>query len=135
MGLINVGGFVLKGGKRSNWKLDCDALSDSDIHAAAWLLFKLVGHFSSVKSIPRGGDRLAAALRNHVAAKGPHLIVDDVLTTGGSMELARRRYLAEQEVPALVPVVGAVLFARGRCPEWVRPLFQLPPELWSRVAE
>jgi hypothetical protein len=51
----------------------------------------------------------------------PHLIVDDVLTTGASMEAARAKLW-----PGSLPL-GVVIFARGPCPDWVWPIFRLDP--------
>lgn len=53
-----------------------------------------------------------------------HLIVDDVLTTGGSMEIARHNYLVANPGS---DVLGAVVFARGPCPDWITPLFRVTP--------
>lgn len=50
------------------------------------------------------------------------LIVDDVLTTGASMEETRRK--AEQHYPDR-EIRGAVVFTRGPAPPWVTPLFDL----------
>ena len=54
------------------------------------------------------------------------LIVDDVLTTGNSMNKLLHSLPYEHERG----IVGAVVFARGPCPTWIKPLFQMPPELW-----
>jgi len=48
------------------------------------------------------------------------LIVDDVLTTGSSMEEVRK------EMGTYYQSEGFVLFARGECPDWITPLFQMP---------
>jgi orotate phosphoribosyltransferase len=46
------------------------------------------------------------------------LIVDDVLTTGKSMEEMRKKH-------SNVLTIGVVLFARGKCPKWVEPIFNM----------
>jgi hypothetical protein len=46
----------------------------------------------------------------------------DVLTTGRGMEEARAT-LGWPNVR--YPVVGVVVYARGPCPDWVKPLFPL----------
>jgi len=71
--------------------------------------------FAAVRSVPRGGDRLAVALAP-LATTGPLLIVDDVLTTGASMEATRREFPNHD-------CVGVVIFARGPTPAWVRSVF------------
>ncbi|HJS83718.1 MAG TPA: phosphoribosyltransferase [Nitrososphaera sp.] len=98
------------------FKIDCDALSDDEVETLAWLLSKRLPSFSSVEGVPQGGLRLATAMGKFAAKEGPLLIVDDVFTTGGSMEEHRAgRY----------NVIGAVLFARGPCPFWIKPLFSM----------
>lgn len=85
------------------------------------MVVERVDPFTSVLGIPTGGEPLAQALRPY--ASPPEqcnglLIVDDVLTTGDSMERVRR-------VRSEAIVQGAVIFARGECPDWITPLFQM----------
>lgn len=121
MDLFQTGDFTLNSGAKSKWKLECDALTDGEIASLAVLIHEMVGPFGSVEGVPRGGLKLAAALQALVTPGGKHLIVDDVLTTGGSMERLR----AGRE-----DVLGAVVFARGRLPIWVRAVFQMPGCFW-----
>ena len=65
----------------------------------------------------------------------PRLIVDDVLTTGGSMCRLRDELsvaFVAQDPRAESRINGAVVFARGKCPDWVRAVFQCPEELWVK---
>lgn len=134
MNLFQSGDFTLSSGKKSAWKLECDSLTDADIVTLAAMIRQLVGPFGSVEGVPRGGLRLAHALCEFAkpTASGSHLIVDDVLTTGASMERAldRRKGGSLGVTLGGVPYVGAVVFARGPCPSWVKALFQMPKELW-----
>jgi len=99
------------------WKIDCDALTDADIEALAWVISGVLT-FGKVVGIPTGGDRLAKALEQYVNVASPvTLLVDDVLTTGLSMKAARKA-LTE-------PVTGVVIFSRKSAPAWIYPLFQL----------
>lgn len=118
--LFQAGDFTLHSGERSRWKIDCEALSEGEIRLLAALLIDLLPAFGAVEGIPRGGLRLAAALAPY-ATGGPLLIVDDVYTTGGSLEAHR----AGREA------IGAVLFARRPVTQsWIFPLFTLrPPQL------
>lgn len=133
--LIQLGDFVLNSGAESKWKLECDRFIEENAEGLAYLIRLLVGPFGSVEGVPRGGLRLAYELARWRSPAGPHLIVDDVLTTGGSMERARNSY-AENHPGEVAPIVkhtqviGAVVFARGRCPAWITPLLQLPEPLW-----
>lgn len=112
--------FKAHSGQELDWKIDCDALGDEDIETLAFVIRSMVGPFSSVEGIPQGGLRLAAALSRHVVAGlGPHLIVDDVCTTGASLREARSK------LPPDAPCKGAVLFARGQAPWWVKAVFVL----------
>ena len=121
--LFQSGSFALHSGGLSNWKIDCDALSDADIETLALMIAEEVGDFGTVEGVPSGGLRLSRVLAVHVS-EGPLLIVDDVLTTGESMEEQR----ADREA------VGAVIFARGMCPSWVTPLFAFGSILAAREA-
>lgn len=114
------GSFILHSNGRSNWKIDCDALSDEDIRTIAIIIVEKQGIFSEVYGIPTGGIRLADELK-HYAKQGnsPILVVDDVLTTGNSMQEAR----------ANLPIsTGFVIFARGEPPKGVRALFRCEHE-------
>lgn len=129
MDLFQLGKFTLNSGAESSWKIDCDALTDGEVNALAEMILHVTGPFGSVEGIPRGGVRLAESLARFVTTNPrplPHLIVDDVLTTGGSMERARAKHGDSTSV------LGVVVFARGLCPSWIRPLFQLPEPLWLK---
>lgn len=119
MHLFQLGTFSLASGDTSKWKIECDALTDNDLKALAYMISQLVGPFSSVEGVPTGGLRLADAINPYKGLEGPHLIVDDVLTTGSTIEKLKSNYTGNKYI------VGAVIFARGICPEWVKPLFQM----------
>lgn len=123
--LFQVGAFALHSGDQSTWKIDCDALRKSD-----WLslglyvrCFIVDGPFCKVIGVPTGGTKLAEILKPFECGNPafPTLIVDDVLTSGGSMEEARRQVEG--------PVKGVVVFARGECPDWVEPIFSVHPSM------
>ena len=121
MTLFQAGDFTLHSGAQSAWKIECDSLTDEDWETLALMVVERVDSFTSVWGVPRGGIKLAAALdryRSDPIYCGGVLIVDDVLTTGASMEEARR--VSSQGI-----VQGAVVFARGECPDWIIPLFQM----------
>ena len=115
--LFQSGEFTLYSGERSTFKIDCDALGVRDYVALSNMLRERIAPFSRVEGVPRGGLTWAETLRagGYCSESGPVLIVDDVLTTGASMERQR----------AGRDAIGAVIFARGKCPPWVTPLFQL----------
>lgn len=124
MNLFQRGEFVLSSGLNSGLKIDCDALTDEDIETIAWLINgKLWLDFGSVEGIPRGGIRLAEAMRRYARPYRTDrvLIVDDVWTTGQSMEKKREEWSAYRET------TGAVIFARSPVADWVLPLLSL----WS----
>ncbi len=118
MNLFTKGQINIRSGK-SDFKIECDALTDKDLNCIAHLIIQNVP-FGSVVSVPTGGDRLKKALEPACHSSSENiLIVDDVLTTGKSMEDMKRE-LGEDE-----KVIGVVIFARGKCPDWVEPLFQM----------
>lgn len=115
MNLFQQGTFALHSGASSVWKIDCDALTDADLETLAVLIAERVGEFSAVEGVPRGGDALACCLEKYRSADGPLLLVDDVCTTGGSLEKQRNGREA----------VGYVIFSRGGLPKWAKALFSL----------
>lgn len=119
MNLLVSGKFKLHSGAESNFKIDCDALTDEDLATIAMLISEKI-KFSDVYGIPRGGIRLANCLARHRTSNSCLLIVDDVLTTGNSMEETKRKL-------GRLDTLGVVIFARSRCPDWIRPVFQV----WS----
>lgn len=122
MGLFSLGQYKLHSGSFSPWKIDCDVFTDKDIECIADLIAERVTPFSYVVGIPRGGSRLADALRQHGQdVPSTLLIVDDVLTTGKSMEEFRLQMAKDTEMY----IKGAVIFARGKCSDWITPLWKL----------
>ena len=120
--LFRFGSHKLASGRLTNVKIDCDALTDDDWEAIAFLARCLVTPYRAVEGVPRGGEKLAEALRPYVRHDGGLLIVDDVLTTGGSMEHQRAGRTAS----------GIVLFSRAAPqdrPHWIQAIFQLNPLL------
>jgi hypothetical protein len=104
--------FISHSGIQLQWKIEADALTDEDLATLSWVVTQQLC-FGSVVGIPMGGLRFAEALKPY-AAKGSRLLVDDVLTTGNSMKTAYRE-----------GDIGLVIFARGPCPAWVKPIFTL----------
>ena len=117
MALFRTGIFTLHSGDTSTLKIDCDALTVDDwetISVQVAQRFK----FGSVVGVPSGGIPFARAMLPYVEDDIRYtLIVDDVLTTGASMEHERARCSGR--------TIGVVLFARGPCPEWIHPVFRM----------
>lgn len=113
--------IVLHSGKLSDFKIECDALTDEDLECLAYLVGQKI-KFSSVVGVPKGGVRFAKKLQQYAMGSfegHPFLIVDDVLTTGGSIEEFKKRFGCSNGI------IGVVIFSRGKCPEWITPIFQL----------
>ncbi len=114
MTLFQRGDFTLAHGKRSEWKIECDTLTDEDWVTLAHIAVGKYGFPGAVEGVPRGGIPFAEAIEDLSRFRnGPLWIVDDVLTTGGSLE----RHRAGREA------FGLVVFARGPLPSWVNSLF------------
>lgn len=126
MSLFQQGNFKLHSGATTNWKIECDALDDQDWQTIAMLISNQSLGFYNAVGVPRGGLKLAEALQSYKNMySGNILIVDDVYTTGTSMN-KMRKLLTQQ--PG-VTCYGHVLFARGPiiAPDntWIKPLFQM----------
>jgi hypothetical protein len=107
--------FAMHSGGMGDFKIECGALTDEELEAFALLISKRF-IFSAVHGVSRVGFPIASALQKYCTrAAEARLIVDDVLTTGLAMEMARKNQAD----------IGIVLFARGPCPDWVWPVFQL----------
>lgn len=121
--LFKLGEFRSHMGILLPFKIECDALTDEDIDCiAAHIASKTM--FGMVDGVPYGGCRLAAALERYAVWEAPFniLIVDDVLTTGASMDEARTKYDL-----AVHPgdITGWVIFARAEPPDWVNAMFRM----------
>lgn len=119
MNLFVDGEFTAHSGETLLFKINCDALRKSDFATLAAEIARRMGRFRGVYGIPRGGIRLSLALLRYCTGSplDPMLIVDDVLTTGRSMEEARKHFGPH--------TIGAVIFTRRPCPDWIMPLFVL----------
>ncbi len=125
--LFQYGNFKLHSGARSRFKIDCDALTAEDWATLAEIAVRRVGAFSTVWSCGGASERFAVALRAHLDSDGPALIVDDVLTTGETIT-DMRNALTPNSPAVRFLYKGLVVFARGKCPKWVTPLFQYTGE-------
>jgi len=112
--------FILHSGSKSDFKIECDSLTDDDIETIAYLISKNI-KFKDALGVPRGGLRLEKALEKYASDRGCHLIVDDVLTTGNSMERLKNEAYGE----SAIGVRGVVIFSRNICPYWITPIFQM----------
>lgn len=128
MSLFQWGDFTLHSGEKSWWRIDCDGLQDSEVELLAKLIYDKVGTFHGVQAPNSHPGSVAPRLVNCLArymgvqefGKMTILVVDDVLTTGKS--LTNLKEIWERNG---CEVVGAVIFARGECPDWVTPLFRM----------
>ena len=115
--------FKSHAGLDLRWKIECDGVSKKEWKCLAEMILDYEKRpFQSAIGIPRGGVFLGALLNQYSTQKldDPYLIVDDVLTTGGSMVDFRKEHFSGKET------FGWVVFARGFPPQWCRSLFQMP---------
>ncbi len=112
--------------KTLTWKIECDDLTDQDLETFTYIIHSAF-KFHRVIGIPNGGLRLAAKLRRHESPKARTLlIVDDVFTTGKSMNAARAELVRDGADTRTIR--GLVLFARQEWPDWIIPVFSY--HLW-----
>ena len=118
--------FTSHAGLDLTWKIEMDALTRDEWECIAHMIFELSPPFKEAIGIPRGGVKLGKLLNLHGTGKreDPICIVDDVLTTGGSMnEFKTKRHWRNPS-----KYIGWVVFARNKPPSWVKALFQMPIE-------
>lgn len=97
-GLFQRGDFTLSSGRKSHFKIECDALTDADWAALAETFFEAYGGgWGAVEGVPRGGLAFARHLSKYSMTREECLkerslyawvdvlVVDDVATTGNSL--------------------------------------------------
>ena len=117
--------FKSHAGKRLSWKIECDDLTQEDIDCLADLIC-MTHSYRNVEHPPTKSANLINLVRKLSLHKTPdgnydYLIIDDVLTTGKSMEDIYI-HLVENHGKR---IRGIVIFARSDCPHWIEPIFQL----------
>jgi hypoxanthine phosphoribosyltransferase len=152
MSLFHKEDFKSSAGLDLTWKIECDALTDDDWECIAHMIMERTKPFRCVVGIERGGTKLAKLLDKYSTEEylDPVCIVDDVLTTGNSMEECRKG-IEKNEIDKMnmydtfpgckkselakhmknhgyrTRPIGWVVFARDKCPMWINPLFQMTP--------
>jgi orotate phosphoribosyltransferase len=124
--LFQFGDFSLASGKKSTFKLECDAVSPEEWHSLARIARPILPAYGYVIGVPRGGLAWANIFQHYVTPGAKKvLVVDDVWTTGSSMTYeASRNSLIDSTAWH-----GIVLFARGPVPKNVTALFMLNENL------
>ena len=115
--------FIGHSGGELHWKIECDALFPNEWKCIAKMIMEHETRpFQAAIGIPRGGIKLGQYLNEYSTQNrnDPYLIVDDVLTTGGSMIEYRETHFKNKSV------IGWVLFARSKPHDWIKALFQMP---------
>ena len=120
--------FVGHSGKKLTWKIECDAIQSSEWVTIAHIINELEKRpFGEVVGIPRGGVTLGNILQGYATGKDedPLLIVDDVMTTGGSFKYFAEQYFRNRPYRKFF---GWCVFNRGSddAPAWVTSLFTMP---------
>ena len=120
--------FVGHSGKKLTWKIECDAIQSSEWVTIAHIINELEKRpFGEVVGIPRGGVTLGNILQGYATGKDedPLLIVDDVMTTGGSFKDFAEQYFRNRPYRKFF---GWCVFNRGsdEAPAWVTSLFTMP---------
>ncbi len=117
--------FKSHSGLDLTWKIECEVFSDPEWFTISKMIMEHSTPFREVVGIPKGGVKLAALLNAYATGneKDPICIVDDVLTTGSSMEYFLEQYQRNRRP---LTAIGWVVFARTQTPNWVNALFQMP---------
>ena len=122
--------FIGHSGGELHWKKEMDALENAEWKCIAKMIMEYETRpFQAAIGIPRGGLTLSSYLNEHSTQnpEDPYLIVDDVLTTGGSMNYFVEQYFRNREPNEYF---GWVVFARKKPAAWIKALFQMP-KLWA----
>lgn len=121
--LFQMKDFTRHSGDKAFFKIECDALTADDWACVAKMVAAKI-KFSEVFGVERGGIPFSTALvcGDHCSKAGPLLLVDDVLSTGASME--QKKLWAQHLMPQR-RIIGVVLFSLGPCPNWITPIFEM----------
>ena len=124
MNLFQEVDFTGHSGDQLHWKIECDALSDSDWKCLARMISEVEKRpFQAAIGIPRGGVKLGTFLNHYGTGnpKDPYLICDDVLTTGGSMNEYKDKYFSKYDC------FGWVIWNRRKNEnvDWIESLFTM----------
>jgi len=118
--------FISHAGLQLGWKIEMDALYESDWRCLAKMILEYETRpFRKAVGIPRGGKRLGDILNESATGNpdDPVLIVDDVYTTGTSF----REFIAENYADD--NIICWVVFARNKIDKrHIKALFQMPPK-------
>ena len=115
--------FTGHSGGQLHWKIEMDALDGAEWKCIARMIMEHETRpFQAAIGIPRGGLTLSTYLNEYSTQnpEDPYLIVDDVLTTGGSMDEFKEEHFKDKKV------VGWVVFARRKPADWINALFLMP---------
>ena len=118
--------FTGHSGGQLHWKIEMDALDGAEWKCIARMIMEHETRpFQAAIGIPRGGLTLSSYLNEYSTQnpEDPYLIVDDVLTTGGSMNFFAEQYFRNREPNEYF---GWVVFARKKPATWIKTLFQMP---------
>ena len=116
--------FKSHSGLDLTWKIEMDALSKPEWFTISQMIMEITVPFREAVGIPRGGTELGKLLNQYGTGKkeDPICIVDDVLTTGESMN----DFKIKRQWRNPTDYIGWVVFARGPVPHWVNALFTMP---------
>ena len=94
MDLFQSVNFKSHSGLDLTWKIEMDALGDAEWVAVSKMIMERTPPFREAVGIQRGGVKLGDLLNEHATGneEDPICIVDDVLTTGNSMEYFLTQY-------------------------------------------
>ena len=130
MGLFVDEEFTSHAGLQLGWKIEMDALYESDWRCLAKMILEYETRpFREAVGIPRGGKRLGDILNESSTGNpdDPVLVVDDVYTTGTSF----KEFIAENYL--VTPVICWAVFARDVVSSNVNVLFQMPSSMRPKL--
>lgn len=125
MTLFQSGNFTLHSGQKSNWKIECDSLTNEDWATLARLAVTRLPPFGLVIPVETGGVKFAAALSEYQTYSQYILVADDVLTSGRSLEEAMQWVRNKYRIH-INDIFGVVAFDRSRFSRYhVFPIFKM----------
>ncbi len=122
--------FQMHAGGFSDFKIECDALTEKDYKTLAFLVSNKI-KFKKVYGIPRGGLPFEYALKEYEDENATTiLIADDVLTTGKSI-VDHQELLIKEHGYKAEDIQSIVVFARGKLLDNTTAIFNLNADFWQ----
>ena len=115
--MFRLGEYKSRSGRMLPYKVECNDLTYEDMIAIADHI-KRNYEFGAIYAMSENMIPITKMLKEHMSCHRTILVLDDVLTTGETFKTFKNTYKGKFDI------IGVVIFARGKCPSWVKPIWR-----------